>query len=828
MNAWQIAWRQLMRRKLRTFLTVLSIAIGTASVLAVISAVDSAKAAFPLYLKSAFGKADFAINGTDTYFPQSVHQEAEKLGGFVSVAAAKTSTKLHLEREDVSAIQKRIDLIGYSRLDTPLTNFKVVEGSLTAAGAVITDRTAKAWNVKTGDVIAFDTDKGIREIPISAVVRYTVELMGPANWMMAKFHPWSVAVPLAVLQNWFDLQGSIQTIQIKVNPGADRDTIGEKLDAFAKRSGNVYVQPVVLDFSAQFKVVNTYFLLLYLAGFLGIVLSAFIIFHSMYVSMQERKKEFAAMKTIGYTSGQLRSIVLVEVALMSIIGTAAGLIPGFGMALLLKMVIFMVFDVYETGALAYGMGLAVAVIAGLLVPVAAALYPVREASRVSVVEVMKEQASPRTSRRRWPAVLGALLIASAFFIKHLLLIVPLMIGVVLVFPALFGLFVRLLRPIYRRIFGFSGRLAASHLGRNRGRTAMTSVILSLGIAMILLMGSLNSALIQSFERVIHASYGGNLDVHLHHIEETDLERIKRIPGVADAETYSLHEAIWMQDGRQRKLLMYGVEPERADLFPLFTVSGQKPGELLKRLGPDEIILDRIAYEAWGGRIGDRIEFVTLDGIQSFKVAAVVDTMKNNGYGAFMSKERFRDVFGLRYEKNVLVLKDGSTTPLQLRERIFDQFGERIMEMFGPEDWVTVVGATYTGAFAVIDFLVVLAIFISGIGIANTLLMNIMERVRELGMMRAVGATRRQVVRMVRLEGFGIGLAAAVIGVSLGVLLIYLASSYVEIQSLTYEFQIPWMILLPVGLFGLSVSWLASFMPASRAAKIDLSEALRYE
>jgi putative ABC transport system permease protein len=107
-------------------------------------------------------------------------------------------------------------------------------------------------------------------------------------------------------------------------------------------------------------------------------------------------------------------------------------------------------------------------------------------------------------------------------------------------------------------------------------------------------------------------------------------------------------------------------------------------------------------------------------------------------------------------------------------------------------------------------------------------MNIMERVRELGMMRAVGATRRQVVRMVRLEGFGIGLAAAVIGVSLGVLLIYLASSYVEIQSLTYEFQIPWMILLPVGLFGLSVSWLASFMPASRAAKIDLSEALRYE
>jgi putative ABC transport system permease protein len=824
-NAWQIAWRQLLRRKLRTFLTILSIVIGTASTLAVISAVDTARTAFPLYLKATFGKADFTLNGTDTYFPQSVHAEVEKLGGAISIAGARQSTKLHLDKEGISAIQKRVDLTGFSRMDTPLTNFKVVSGSLKDGGAVITDRTARVWKVKPGDMIAFDTDRGIREIRISAVVRYTVELMGPGNWMMAKFHPWSVAVPLSVLQDWFNLDGRIQSILVKADAGADPGTIGQKLDELARRDGSVYMQPVVLDYSTQFKEINTFFLLLYLAGFLGIALSAFIIFHSMYVSLKERRREFAAMKTIGYTPAQLRKFVLIEVALMSIIGTAAGLLIGYGLAQLLKVVIFMVFGVYDQAKLELAKGVLIAVAAGLLVPIAAALQPIRQAGRVSVAEVLKEHAAPSGSRRIWPAALGAALILSALFIRHLLLVVPLMIGVTLIFPYLFGLFVRLLRPMLR--LGFSGRLAAGNLNRNQGRTAMTSVILCLGIAMIVLMSSLNSALIQSFERVIYASYGGNLDVHLHHIEDTDLERMKAIPGVADAETYPLHEAVWMKDGQKRKLLVYGVEPEQADRFPLFTISGQSRSELIGRMKPDEIVLDRIAFEAWGGEIGQSIELEALHGTRSFKVAAVVDTMKNNGYGAFLSKANFRETFGLKYEKNILVLKEEGTTPVQLRERIFDQFGERIMEMFGPEDWVSVVGATYTGSFAVIDFLVVLAIVISGIGIANTLLMNIMERVRELGMMRAVGVTRRQVVKMVRLEGFGIGLAATTIGLLLGVALISVTSTFVEIHSLTFRFGVPWVILAAIAAFGLAVSWLASFMPASRAAKIELSEAIRY-
>ncbi|MCR2805817.1 ABC transporter permease [Paenibacillus soyae] len=831
MNLWLIAWRNLKRRKLRTFLTIFSIVIGVASALAVMTSVDSAKRAFPLYLKAAFGKADFTINGTDAYFEQELLQDVQGVGGSTAIALLKENTKLHSEKKGLSAIQKRVDLTGFSRLDTDLTNFKVKEGKLTDGGAVITDRTAKAWNAKVGDTITFDTDEGSRTIRISAIVGYTVELMGPSSWTMAKYHPWSVAIPLPIMQEWFGLSGKIQNIQVKAEQSGDMAAIGRQLDELTRSHGDIYAQPVVVDYKTQFKELNTYFLLLYLAGFLGVALGAFIIFNTLIVSVQERKQEFAALKTIGYTPRQLRAFVLYEVCLLAVIGTLIGLVLGWGLAQLLQMVIFMVFGIHDQGTLDLAKGLLVAIPAGTIVPLIAALYPVRQAGKVSVVASLKSHdaaSNGSKSPRKWPALAGGVLMLSAFFIKSLLLFVPFLLGAVLVFPFLFDLINRLIRPLYRSGLGFSGAMASRNLSRSRGRTTMTSVVLCLGIAMILLMSSLNSALIQSFEKVIHATYGGNLDVHLHHIEDTDLQQLREIKGVAGAETYPLHTAIWTLNGEKRQLSVYGAGEAWIDSFPLFTVQEGSPGDLLGKLRDDEVVLDQIAFGAWGGRVGDRVVLDTPEGVREFQVVAVVETMKNNGYGAFMRKSQFQKVFGIKYEKNALILKDESVTPLQLRERIFERFGSRIEEMFGPEDWVSVIGASYTGSFSIINFLVGLSILISGIGIANTLLMNIMERIRELGMMRAVGVTRRQVVRMIQLEGIGMGLTATISGCVLGTMLIYMTSSFMEIRSLTFAFGISWVILLVIFLFGLLVSLISSLGPAARAAKTPLSEALRYE
>lgn len=829
MNVWQTAWRNLMRRKLRTWLTVLSILIGVASTLAVISSVDTAKRVFPLYLKAAFGKADYSINGTEAVIQEQVLEEAGKIPHTVSIAVLKKAAKLQLDQQGITAIQKRVDVGGYSRLDTPLTNFKLISGSLSGNGAVITSRTAGVWKKVVGDTISIETDQGVREIQISAIVAYTAELMGPSSWTMAKYHPWTVAVPLTVAQEWFGLSGKIDNVQLKATGSGDLDDIGKQVEELAVKSDGLYVQPVVLDFDSQFQALDSFFLALYLAGLLGIALSAFIMFNSLYVSIQERRSEFAVLKTIGYSPGHLQAFVLAEVLLLSILGTAAGLAAGYGLSKVLKTVIFLVFSVHDDSGVLLTKGLVAAVLAGLLVPAAAALYPIRQAGKVSVIEALRP-IRPKTkgSFGKWKGILGVLLIGCAFFIRDLLLLIPLLTGLVFVYPYLFRAFVRLLKPLYRMVFGFYGEMALRNLNRNPGRTAMTSAILSLGIAMILLMSSLNSALLQTYEKVIYSSYGGNLDVEFHHIEPTDLARMKQVEGVADAQTYPLHSAVWSLGEQKRILPVYGIGEEWVDRFPLFAVEGRKHSDLIRPLKSNEIILDKIAFTTWGGRIGDSIQLATLNGVRNFTVTTVVDTMKNSGYGAFLKEEAFREAFGLKYTRNALVLHDEHTSPLQLRERVFDAFGERIEKMFGPEDWVSVVGATYTGSFSIINGLVVLAILISGIGITNTLLMNIMERIRELGMMRAIGVTRRQLVGMVLAEGAGIGLGATVIGCASGILLIYLTSTFFAVNSLTYEFGVSWIIVLLVGLFGLSISLFASFTPASRAAKTKLSEALRYE
>jgi putative ABC transport system permease protein len=828
MKQLQIAWRNLMRRKMRTFLTVMSIIIGVASTFGVISAVDTAEKAFPIYLKEAFAKADYNIAGTDAYFSEDVHKQMENSEDYTSVAMLKENTKLVTEEKGVSSIQKRVVLTGYSQFDAPVNGFKVIEGDLSRDGAVITDRTAKVWESKIGDTITFDTDNGIKEIEITAIIKYTKDLMGPSSWNMAKYHHWAVAVPLPVVQEWFDLSGKIQSISVKAVSPNHLEEVEHVLDHLVKSNSGVYLQPIVVSFDTVYKDLGTFFLALYMAGFLGISLSAFIIFNSLYVSIKERKNEFAVLKTIGYMPSQLQGMVLSEVSLLAFIGTFIGLLAGYGLGLGLKSLIFMLYGVESNSSMVLATGLIVSVIAGLLVPLLASWYPIRKVGKVSVIEILKENKVTATGQNKWLAIVGVLLILSSFFIKHLSLVLPLMIGIALVFPYLFKIFSFLLKGFYGLVFRFSGDMAIRNLNRNLSRTSMTSVILCLGIAMIVLMSSLNAALLQTFEKVIHQSYGGNLDIMFHHIENEDLPILKNTEGVKDATTYSSHGIIWVMNGEKRMLPVYGIGEDWIDRFPLFTGSKGSHSKLIGDLKDDEIILDEISFDVWGGKIGETVTLDTLKGQKSFKVVHVVNTMKNSGYGAFMNTDHFKENFGVTYERNALVLKDENTSPLQLRENIYDQFGERIEEMWGPEDWVSIIGGVITGSFSIVNALVVLGIIVSGIGITNTLLINIMERIREIGMMRAVGVTRRQIIRMIVLEGFGIGLAATVIGLLFGTVLIYIASGFVEVKNLTFEFGVSPLIMAIIFLFGIIISLISSFTPSRRAAKTPLSEALRYE
>jgi putative ABC transport system permease protein len=799
-----------------------------ASTFGVIAAVDTAEKAFPIYLKEAFAKADFNIAGTEAYFSEDIYKKLQQSDDFTSVAMLKENTKLVTEQKGISSIQKRVMVTGYSQFDTSVTGFKLIDGKLNADGALITDRTAEAWGTKVGDTIKFDTENGVKKIEVTAIVKYTKDLMGPSSWNMAKYHHWAVAVPLPVVQNWFDLNGKIQAIQVKAESPNQLEAVEHKLDHLVKSNTGVYLQPLVVNFDTAFKDLDTFFLALYIAGFLGIALSAFIIFNSLYVSIKERKNEFAVLKTIGYTPGQLQGMVLAEVFLLAILGTVIGLLVGYGLALGLKSLIFMLYGVQSNSSMELTTGLCVSATAGLLVPVLASWYPIQKVGKVSVIEILKENKVKASGTNKWLAIIGVLLILSSFLIKHLSLVLPLMIGISLLFPYLFKLFSFLLKGFYRIVFRFSGDMAIRNLNRNLSRTSMTSVILCLGIAMIVLMSSLNSALLQTYEKVIHQSYGGNLDIMFHHIEEEDLDILKNTEGVADASTYSLQGIVWNLDGEKRMLPVYGVGDEWIDTFPLFTGSEGSHSQLIKELKDNEIILDEISFGTWGGKIGETITLDTLDGEKTLTVVNVVNTMKNSGYSAFMKDDHFKENFGVKYERNALVIKDEQTSPLQLRENIYDQFGERVEEMWGPEDWVSVIGGTITGSFSIVNGLVILGIIISGIGITNTLLINIMERIREIGMMRAVGVTRRQVIGMILLEGFGIGLAATVIGILFGILLIYITSGFVEVNNLTFEFGVSPIIMGIIFLFGIIISLVSSFSPSRRAAKTPLNEALRYE
>ena len=202
-------------------------------------------------MKEAFAKADFTIAGTEAYFSENVHKQISSGEDYTSVSMLKESTKLITAEKGISEIQKRVVITGYSQLDTSVTGFKVIEGDIKADGAVITDKTAKAWGAEIGDMLSFNTENGVKKIKVSAIVRYTKELMGPSSWNMAKYHHWAVAVPLPVVQNWFDLNGKIQAIQVKAENPNQLETVEEELDHLIKNNTEIYLQPMIVNFDTS-------------------------------------------------------------------------------------------------------------------------------------------------------------------------------------------------------------------------------------------------------------------------------------------------------------------------------------------------------------------------------------------------------------------------------------------------------------------------------------------------------------------------------------------------------------------------------------------------
>lgn len=836
MNSWRVSWRNLMRKKWRSFLTLLAIILGVAATVSAFAMVQSTQSIISDYASQGQGNTDYYVfsqqGWTDTDYINQLSEEH-----VIKEVLGQSDQRLILDKEIWKKENAQLDVqaIGINDLENAIYDIIVLDGTLDGNGLVIDERTAELWNVEVGDEINFslhaqETEESV-QIQVDAVVENTVLLTNPQSWEEAENNEWHVFIGLDTLQAWTDTEGQAKQLLVLGAEGISHEQLGNHLRDFFPAEENMIVQPAIVDESQIATGFEELYASLYVAGGLSLLISAFILYNTLYISVVERRKEFALMKAVGYTPGQTRGYILREVFILSLMGTALGLGVGvllsYGFMELLSEVFTNV--LYE---LKIGIPLLIAAGAGLVIPIIAAWVPAMKASNTEVTDVFRETISK--SRKKptfFLIIIGMLLLIPGFFWDDMLAFLPLFIGIAILFPFLFSSIIWLLLPVSKLLFQRAGKFSARNLNRQKLRTALTAAILSFGVTLLVFLSSMALSVSDSMSKLIEETIGGDVWItYDDSISEETLHTWQNIKGVKDAVTYSASSLLWHVDKEEKDMRVMNVNSvtaERMENFPVFQYN-QGYEQLLRNLEESNTIaLGREAFEQWGGDIGNTLTVETVDGTRDWTVVGLVDTSRNGGYVGFIHDEQMEKQLGFNDQNEALLLAENDTSS-SIKTAIISEEDVSIATVKTAEEQIDAFQQQTEDIFFILNVLIIFGMGIAGIGIANTLLMSTIERVPEFGTMRAIGSTKWQIQKTILSEAFFIGTGAAIIGSVIGIGIMFLTSVQEIDFMLDIPFRISWLSILLAFVFSVLVSVLACILPARRAAKVNISRALRYE
>jgi putative ABC transport system permease protein len=587
----------------------------------------------------------------------------------------------------------------------------------------------------------------------------------------------------------------------------------------------------------------------FLSG-MALFVGAFLIFNAFTMTIVERTREFGMLRTVGMNRRQVLLLVLGEAFLLGMIGSTLGLVLGVLMAGSLGslMGVLLSLDIQtiantplDTAFTGFAMG----VIASLM----AAGLPALQASRISPLEALRARSLAREGwllSKGWiPGGLililsAVILIANPFpydvqFRLGSLVVFALFLGTTLMIPASLGIWQRVLEPLIRVVYGRSAQLGSANLQRARLRTTLTVTALLAGVAMMVIVWSITDSFKGDLDEWLKGFVGGDLYITSSlPLRQDALYRVENVPGVAAVTPVRYFEVKWdTPAGARENVLFMGFEPGSYARVSSFIFTGKDvngPDALARVAAGDTVFVSSVISERYGIQSGDAITLVTRSGPRRFLVAAVVVDYYNQGLvikGSWFDMKRY---FGQSDANTFLVKVQPGADPSGVASRIDDLYGKRDRLIITTNRALMQrISGLEQQAFGLFDVLALITMIVGFFGITNTLMMNVLERTRELGMLRAVGMARRQIWTMILSEAALMGLIGGIMGLILGVILarmFMLAMMSMSGYRLEFVFPIEKAILALV--IGLLTSQLGALFPALRATRIRILEAIRYE
>jgi putative ABC transport system permease protein len=417
-----------------------------------------------------------------------------------------------------------------------------------------------------------------------------------------------------------------------------------------------------------------------------------------------------------------------------------------------------------------------------------------------------------------------------------MMVMTLFLAGTLLIPAVVSVAERAVRPILRRLYGSEGQLGSRNVQRARLRTALTVAALMTGVAMVLSIRAVTAAFSQDISSWIQKYIGGDVYVHSAVNMRADLaRRLNSVEGVAAVTPLRYLEVKRaLPGGGSDRLTLMAVDPSSYRYVTSFVFSGEQqddPAQLADRLAAgDTVFISSVLSEKYGLGPGDTLRLATRRGERDFEIVAVVVDFYNQGLVVQGSWKDLRRYFGVNDVSAFLLKTEPGHSPMEVRERIEELYGRRQhLTVESNEAIQTRVLRLIAQTTSLFDVMSIITMMVAALGVINTLTMNVMERTREIGMLRSMGMTGRQIAKMILAEAGMMGVVGGVLGILFGVLMSRTAlTSMNRMAGFRLAFTLPVEGVVVSLVLALVISQLAALWPARRAARLRIIESIQFE
>jgi putative ABC transport system permease protein len=681
----------------------------------------------------------------------------------------------------------------------------------------------------------------------------TFRLVGLTQLGSASFGGASIAqVTLPVAQRLTHKVGRFDQISVAADDGVSAEVLKRRIARKMPAGIRVETGQESADRGSEEIRENLGFLRIFLLvfGFIAVFVGSFLIFNTFSITVAQRVSEFGMLRTLGASRRQILTTVMVEAAAIGLVGAVLGIGGGFVIATAINA-LFEAFgiDLPTTSLVLESRTVVVALLVGILVTLASSLIPALRSTRVPPIAALHSFQPVPTRRRRIVYLALSILLGIAGLGAVLLGLfgsgsagarAGLMGGGAVAVVFAVSLFSPRLVPPLASVAGWplermrhlTGRLARENAQRNPGRTAVTAAALMIGVTLVAFVAVFAAGLKSTVAQVVDENFAGGLVIQntdgFSPIPNATAKAAEKVPGVELVGTIRGAEAKVLE--RRSLGGTTRVNAPSSDIGQTVNIEWKQGGPAtLRRLTDTEAIVSNDFADSYNLELGDRFTLLTQAlAHPTFRVVGEFDS-KLGVLGNVIVTQRVmaRDFRQTQDLTDFVKLEDGAN-PARVQALLAKgvETAFPVAEVLNQEELKESREEQINGLVMLVYALLVFAIVISLFGIVNTLALSIYERTRELGMLRAIGMSRRQVRTMIRYEAVITALIGGILGLILGLIFATLIAQPLKDEGFTLSYPVGSLVLLLIlaGLAGV----LAAILPARRASKLDVLQSLQYE